>query len=114
MSLLVYVNGPLELCPYQPACRLFLVFMVYFAQFIGINGGSGDRDTYLPDMVNHMCIPSDSMAVFGSKRANFWRESLHASEHITSIVSAGYRLRLPTPSFLENHSMSYDDRSYAA
>ena len=33
-----------------------------------------------------------------------------ASEHIMSIVSAGYRLpfaRLPTTSFLENHSMSY-------
>ena len=48
------------------------------------------------------------------KRGNLWRESLQASEHIMSIVSAGYRLRLPTPSFLENHSMSYDDRSYAA
>ena len=102
------------------AClQAFLIFMVYSAQFIGINGGSGDRDTYLPDMDSHLCIPSDSMAVFRrlGQRANFWRESLRASEHIMSIVSAGYRLpfaRLPTPSFLENHSMSYDDRSFAA
>ena len=102
------------------AClQVFSVIMVYSAQFIGINVGSGDRDTYLPDMDSHVCIPSDSMAVFGRlrRRANFWRESLRASEHIMSIVSDGYRLpfvRLPTPSFLENHSMSYDDRSFAA
>ena len=88
------------------AClQAFLVFMVYSAQFVGINGGSGDRDTYLPDMDSHVCIPSDSIAVFGRlrRRANFWRELLQATEHIMSIVSAGYRLpfvRLPTPSFL--------------
>ena len=65
----------------------------------------------------HAAIPSDSVKVQGRlrKSSSFWRDTLHASDYVFSIVTSGYKLpfvQWPKPVFLENYNMSESERLF--